>query len=121
MDMDIFRRMLSSVMRDMESIYTEDEAFSVFRYYFTAYKRTFGIDHPHIRKQQIERIVELMPYWKEQNPNYSDGQDVLEPEEYQVLIDCHFQTDYAGKINYNINHFFSGRIRELLYYKFLYE
>ena len=32
------------------------------------------------------------------------------PEDYRVLIDKHFATKYR-RCDYNINHFFSGRIR----------
>ena len=36
----------------------------------------------------------------------------LAPEDYLDLIDLHFKTRYRN-CDYNINHFFSGRIREM--------
>ena len=40
----------------------------------------------------------------------------IEPDAYPLLIQLHFKTSYR-RCDYNINHFFSGRIRELRLYE----
>ena len=83
--------------------YTLDEALGVFQYYFCA--------------SQIVRIIRDMP-WIEQADRGSAYADIP-PESYLPMIDQHFQTRYC-RCDYNINHFFSGRIRELRFYETCY-
>lgn len=84
----------------------------VFRWYFKAYEKWFGRPHPPIRMAQIRRIINTMPFLEENLGGYPD----LEPEDYRALIDQHFMTQYVA-CDYNINHFFSGRIRELRFHE----
>ena len=85
--------------------YTLDEALGVFQYY------------PPICASQIVRIIRDMP-WIEQADRGSAYADIP-PESYPPMIDQHFQTRYR-RCDYNINHFFSGRIRELRFYETCY-
>ena len=73
--------------------------------------------HPPIKASQIVRICQDMPYISREcsGGRYAD----IEPEDYPVLIDKYFATRYRG-CDRNINHFFSGRIRELKFYEELY-
>ena len=89
----------------------------MFRYYFEQYEAHTGRPHPPICASQIVRIVRDMP-WIEQADRgraYAD----IPPESYPPMIDQHFQTRYR-RCDYNINHFFSGRIRELRFYETCY-
>ena len=43
----------------------------------------------------------------------------IDPDCYEDMIDRHFRTRYRN-CDYNINHFFSGRIRELRFYETCY-
>ena len=97
--------------------YCLEETLDVFRYYFEAYENHTGGPHPPIRASQIVRIARIMPYLYED----SVGGDYveIEPKNYPAIIDQHFRTQYRN-CDYNINHFFSGRIRELRYYETLY-
>lgn len=97
--------------------YTLDEALGVFRYYFEQYEARTGRPHPPICASQIVRIVRDMP-WIEQADRGSAYADIP-PESYPPMIDQHFQTRYR-RCDYNINHFFSGRIRELRFYETCY-
>lgn len=93
--------------------YSLDDALFVFRYFFSKYEEEMKEPHPPINTGQIVRIIRAMPYI---------GQDScveLEPHEYPVLIDQYFKT-YFENCNYRINHFFSGRVRELRYFETLY-
>lgn len=86
----------------------------VFKYYFERYEQEVGRPHPNIRMQQIRNIVERMPY-VDQN-DFGAYQADVDLEDYKAIIDQHFKTRYRS-CDYNINHFFSGRIRELRYYE----
>lgn len=104
---------------DIGGLYDLDEALSVFYAYFSAFERYMGKPHPPIRAEQIERIIENMPYFdmKVTFDQFADDQIVeLLPEDYPALIDKHFATRYRH-CDYNINHFFSGRIREMKWYE----
>lgn len=111
-DFDKFRRILASVYP--ESAYSLEEALSVFRYYFERYEEYTGRVHPPIRAKQIIRIVEVMPWADGEGRNIDTDSSC-----YPVLIDKHFRTNYRN-CDYNINHFFSGHIRELRFYEELY-
>lgn len=97
--------------------YTPDEALGVFQYYFEQYEVHTGRPHPPICASQIVRIVRDMP-WIEQADRGSTYANIP-PESYPPMIDQHFQTRYR-RCDYNINHFFSGRIRELRFYETCY-
>lgn len=89
--------------------FTRMEVLKVFRYYFQAYEDAFGKPHPPIRRAQIARIVAAMPYVYDNH-----GRDMyVTPGCYPAMIDRHFCTEYCRGCDYNINHFFAGRIREL--------
>ena len=89
--------------------YGLDEVLYVFRAYFAAYERYMGKPHPPIKSGQIRWIIEAMP-------TIDTPYDTVDisPEDYPGLIERYFQTDYPCS-DRNINHFFSGRIREIKY------
>lgn len=95
------------------SAYSLDEVLQVFRYYFDTYEIIFDVAHPMISINQIVKIIERMPI-------VNDGAADVSPEDYEAIIDQHFVTKYRRGCDYNINHFFSGEIREHRYYETLY-
>ena len=70
-----------------------------------------------IRAVQIERIIREMPYIDETDKANSTMD--IDPDCYEDMIDKHFRTRYRN-CDYNINHFFSGRIRVLRFYETCY-
>ena len=88
-----------------------------FRYYFEQYEAYTGAPHPPIRAVQIERIIREMPYIDETDKANSTMD--IDPDCYEDMIDKHFRTRYRN-CDYNINHFFSGRIRVLRFYETCY-
>ena len=98
-----------------EGAYSLEEVLHVFRYYFETYELIFDEAHPAIRIAQIARIIDCMPF-------IFDGGKMIDisPDEYETIIDQHFNTKYMAGCDYNINHFFSGDIRENRYYETLY-
>lgn len=87
------------------------------RYYFEQYEAYTGAPHPPIRAIQIDRIICEMPYIDETDKANSTMD--IDPDCYEDMIDRHFRTRYRN-CDYNINHFFSGRIRELRFYETCY-
>ena len=114
-DFDKFSSITASVYAD--SPYSLAEVLEVFRYYFEQYEAYTGAPHPPIRAVQIERIIREMPYIDETDKAHSTMD--IDPDCYEDMIDKHFRTQYRN-CDYNINHFFSGRIRELRFYETCY-
>ena len=114
-DFDRFSGIAASVYTD--SPYSLEEVLGVFRYYFEQYEAYTGAAHPPIRARQIERILAEMPYIDEADKPQRGTE--IDPDCYPPMIDRHFQTRYR-RCDYNINHFFSGRIRALRYYETCY-
>ena len=97
--------------------YSLEEVLFIFKYYFWRYEQEFGRPHPHIRMQQIRTIIERMPYVE--RDDFGGYFADIDAEEYRYIIEQHFRTSYKN-CDYNINHFFSGRIRELRFYETCY-
>ena len=93
------------------SAYSFEEVLQVFQYYFETYELIFGEAHPMIIIDQIARVITKMPFISDDS--------IIAPEDYKIIIDQHFITNYQH-CDYNINHFFSGRIREMRYFETLY-
>ena len=100
-----------------ETPYSFEESMSVFRYFFEVYEQVMGHPHPPIRASQIVRICTDMPYLtpEDKGGSYAD----IDAEAYPAMIDAYFNTDFKN-CDYRINHFFSGKIRELRYYETLF-
>ena len=94
--------------------YSLEECLNVFRLYFQTYEEYMGHPHPPIRASQIARIMQDMPWMCEDNKGNLCA-DIF-PDIYKYVIRLHFKTKYR-RCDYNINHFFSGRIRELRLYE----
>ena len=98
-------------------VYSLDDVLQVFLYYFEQYERHTGRPHPPIRASQIVRICQDMPYIDQQSKG---GYEDISPLDYRTMIDQHFATKYRH-CDYNINHFFSGKIIALRFYEACYE
>lgn len=108
-DFDRFSKIAASVYND-NNLYSLDDCLSVFRCYFETYEEFTGRVHPPIRASQISRIMQDMPYIDRQLSPESTAADI-EPDHYPLIIQLHFKTRYRN-CDYNINHFFSGQIRD---------
>lgn len=92
--------------------YSLNEALDVFRCYFDAYRQYTGQEHPPLKVRQIANIISTMSFSIDEYYRLIN----YEPGDYPALIEQHFKTPYR-RCDYNINHFFSGRIRELRFYE----
>lgn len=96
-----FETRVRNLLRDEDSEIVA-EKIEIFRVYFEAYESYRNERHPWISDSQILRIAETM---------FKD----YDFETYFDLIDKHFNTNYRD-CDFNINHFFSGQIREFRLY-----
>lgn len=123
-DFDRFSKIAASVYNQVNP-YSLEDCLMVFRLYFQTYEEYMGHPHPPICASQIARIMQDMPFlerpdpafmqWLKANLDYSAYAEIG-PDMYQILVQLHFKTKYRH-CDYNINHFFSGRIRELRLYE----
>ena len=92
----------------------------ILKYYLDSYYRTQGKQHPEIKESAYRDIIfpgllsigdknGNCPYVAEKH----DDEETLEL--YKRMIDAHFETDYHGKCDYNMVHFFSGEVRLIKY------
>lgn len=109
-DFELFSRVAARAYRKGNP-YSLEDCLGVFRLYFQEYEKRMGRPHPPIRAAQIARIMEAMPW-----VSLKGSAQGLDPEEYENLINLHFKTRYQ-RCDYNINHFFSGRVREMRAYE----
>lgn len=78
-----------------------EDVLGIFDCYFLTYELYFCRPHPPIKAEQILRIIDKL----------AEGDEDL--EYYSAMIARHFKTQYQPGCDYNINHFFSGKIRQL--------
>lgn len=108
-DFDTFAQVTERVFVD-NGPYTLDEALFVFWAYFEQYEAHTGHAHPPIKASQITSIIGAMPYL---NSDGFEGFDIdICAGSYPEIIKRHFATQYR-RCDWNINHFFTGRIRWL--------
>ena len=100
------------------SAYSFDDVLKVFKYYFDTYEMVFDTAHPMISVGQIAKIIDKMPFIQDEDYETRHMPDIS-PDNYMEIIDQHFITKYR-KCDYNINHFFSGRIRDMRFYEVCY-
>ena len=120
-DFDRFSRIAASVYND-KNLYSLEDCLRIFKCYFEKYEEFIGHAHPPIRANQISRIMQDMPYiekatsqerieaLKEILPDWTPAPEI-DPDFYPLLIELHFKTKYRN-CDYNVNHFFSGWIRD---------
>lgn len=97
----------------MPMAYSLNDVLFVFAKYFALYEKFLGHEHPVVNNvRQIKRIIATMPFIEDDRGEPFD----IAAEDYPDLILQHFWTDYSEGCDYNINHFFSGKIR---YYKYM--
>lgn len=101
--------------RGMNFPYSVDDVLEVFAYFFSAYASFANQEHPPLRKEQIRKIIEQMPFTDIHHGAIAD----IDHDSYPVMIDSYFATPFRN-CDYRINHFFSGQIREMRYYEELY-
>lgn len=82
------------------------EAIEVVRIYYEKYMEVIGQPHPRLNDKTMMFVVDQ--YLK----GFGDGNTSVQT--YRDLIDFHFSTEYRENIDWTIQHFMSGEIREKL-------
>lgn len=116
-DFDTFARITASVYPEAATSYTLQDVLTIFRYFFGAYELNRCQVHPHIRRDQILRIIEVMDGYN--LDGLVGGLETVDPDSYPDLIDAYFET-YFPRCDYRINHFFSGKVRTMRMFETLY-
>ena len=82
------------------------EVIEVVRTYYEKYREEIGQPHPRLNDKTMMFVVGQ--YLK----GFEEGGTSVQT--YRDLIDFHFSTEYRGNIDWTIQHFMSGEIRETL-------
>lgn len=113
-DFKHFSEQAQSVYQMYEShLFELDEVLDVFHYYFEEYECKMHRPHPDLNNRAIIKILDTLPCLYDLN---FDKEIYLSVDDYRRIIKAHFSTEYRFT-DYNILHFFSGRIRLLRFYE----
>lgn len=82
------------------------EVIEIVRTYYEKYREVIGQPHPRLSDKTMMFVVDQ--YLK----GFGDGNTSVQT--YRDLIDFHFSTEYRENIDWTIQHFMSGEIREKL-------
>lgn len=115
MNYNIFDRLVASVYRQ-EDTWPLESYIHVFHKFFDEYDATFAEPHPHISRANIRKLMDEMPWLTLAERGVSEP---LNLDSYDAMIERYFEIDWEN-CDYNINHFFSGQIRELRFYETCY-
>lgn len=105
---------------DAKAVYSFDDSLSIFRHFFSEYKRCSGKDHPLLSMNNTRKYIRQMPYvrlvnWTDWD---IDGEPSIIPVHYNIeMTDLYFQTVFREHVDRTIGHFFSDGIRYRLLYK----
>lgn len=106
------------------NLFSFADSLSVFSCFFDHYKEFTNEEHPPLKREQIKRITQKMPYCEPLhfiNKGHPMAKACVQllPENYtgSGLIDWYFQKQFKPHCDHRIYHFFSGDIRTVLYYE----
>lgn len=117
-DIDKFGKIVKEIYDENNYFtFSYEDVMSVFDDYFGFYEFYMHAVHPPIKKAQIKKIMLKMPICEDLE---TDDPFDLEPYDYHRMIKRYFNTVFQN-CNYNINHFFSGKIRAIKYYEVLHD
>ena len=117
MNLRIFRMTAKKAydrMEDTVNRYSLEEYIAIFEHFFSRYAEKRGEDHPPIGCENIQRLMERMPYTGAPDDSIG-GRDMFDytAEMYPAVIDQYFRTRFFPGCDYRIFHFMSGNVREL--------
>lgn len=99
-----------------DCLYFLDDVEQIFNYYMSAYKDFTGQNHNQLSINTLKELIYSLPFCTDMNGVGID----LEPDDYPILIDKHFKTNYGSGCDYSMPHFMSGVIRANRYFEELY-
>lgn len=112
-DLDYFHNLVHDLYDSSLTPFTEEEVLEVFDFYFSDYRVFRGRDHPRLGRENILKIIRKMH--KDDFGNTYTVEDYVDGQSFKPrMIDKYFKTEFPN-CDYNINHFFYGRIRSYRY------
>lgn len=105
---EIVIKQIKKICRDIEV--DSELPLRVILYYCEQYERYMGKHHPKMRNNHYETVIH--------NIVYNDHDFMF--EDFELMIDKHFVTDYGEEIDYNMLHFFTEGILENRMYETCY-
>lgn len=105
---EIVIKQIKKICRDIEV--DSELPLRVILYYCEQYERYMGKHHPKMRNNHYETVI--------RNIVYNDYDFMF--EDFELMIDKHFVTDYGEEIDYNMLHFFTDGILENRMYETCY-
>lgn len=94
---------------DGASIETQN-AIEMFFFYYTMYKGKNGHNHPRLNDKTMLSVLKKF---------INGTKEIIctDPDTYMVLIEEHFNTDYRENIDWNIQHFMTDNVRDILWHR----
>ena len=124
MDKKRFRQITEKAYNRMEDTvnrYSLEEYIAIFEHFFSRYAEKRGEDHPPIGCENIQRIMERMPYMGAPDESIG-GRNMFDytADMYPAMIDQYFRTRFFPGCDYRIFHFMCGNVRELRLFEILF-
>lgn len=124
MDKKRFRQITEKAYNRMEDTvnrYSLEEYIAIFEHFFSRYAENRGEDHPPIGCENIQRIMERMPYMGAPDESIG-GRNMFDytADMYPAIVNQYFRTRFFPGCDYRIFHFMSGNVRELRVYEILF-
>ena len=141
-DLNILRKQIRKILRENGILETSDPknpldtvCYKIVKCFLEKYEVSQGKTHKIISNRSLEKVLEVILTGGEGNDfpdisvNFYNGcsmdDDTLENHfsecisNYEAMIDKYFDTDFNGKVDYNISHFFTAGIIRNRYYEVL--
>ena len=103
---DIVENQINKICKTDEE-YDSEFMVGTFKYYYECYEWKMHKHHPRLKNENIAEI--LHKYYYEMY-----GAEYISLNDMYRMIQIHFTREYGMEIDYNINHFFSEGIMDLL-------
>lgn len=124
MDKKRFRQITEKAYNRMEDTvnrYSLEQYIAIFEHFFSRYAEKRGEDHPPIGCENIQRIMERMPYMGAPDESIG-GRNMFDytADMYPAIVNQYFRTRFFPGCDYRIFHFMSGNVRELRLFEILF-
>ena len=106
-----FIEKIYKTIEPFEGMFSLEETVCVFWMYFDEYELRRGQPHPHLKAEQVRKIITQLDFCEGSYSAIPFTEADLTVDDYAKIIPAHFRTKYRSGCDYGINHFFAGNIR----------
>lgn len=96
--------------------WSAEEYYTVIKYFLVSYERFTGRQHYRLSNNNLLRIMELLPYADNENGITEE----YAPQDYFLMIDKYFMTNFKSGCDRSIYHFLSDNVRLNRFYEVCY-